>query len=422
MRSYVSFGKYNKSYKHIWYYAITKLAYDYFLDSFFVEKVELLKYIFPKSFLIQEGFNYLGVFICSIFLLKYEKISGQIKSSLMENKNLFASFLIVIIFLFITIQSFKFISFFRLGALNYWMFEILFIAILSSKLLGVPIYKHRKFGIIIISVLSFIFKILSTIYSLYDDDEQKIYIKYYWIVFIGITFSILMTLLRSYTFCKMKILFDKLILPSEILILSSFLGIFVNFIVSIIPSNYPCTNDYNNLKDDSFKDDFIKFICQVRESNSTVLYFESYSIYFKELLKNNILLIILFIFKIGIYFCNKLFFIYIIKNLSAEFIVCANSITFSLVELFDLLYIFFTKTEFNLYKFFSAITQLSCLLGSIIYLELIKFHFCELDHDLNKNIQDRAVSESIIVIDDIDVDDDDDDSEVLRENPVNFIN
>ena len=180
---------------------------------------------------------------------------------------------------------------------------------------------------------------------------------YYWIIFIGITFSILMTLLRAYTFCKMKILFDKLILPSEILIFISFLGVFVNFIVSIIPSNYPCTNDYNNLKADSFKDDFIKFICQVRESNSTVLYFESYSIFFKELFKNNILLITLFIFKIGIYFCNKLFFIYIVKNLSAEFIVCANSITFSLVELFDLLYIFFTKIIFNFYKFYSAITQ-----------------------------------------------------------------
>ena len=59
------------------------------------------------------------------------KVSGQIKSALMENKNLFASFLIVIIFLFITMQSFKFISFFQLGALNYWIFEILFIAIMS---------------------------------------------------------------------------------------------------------------------------------------------------------------------------------------------------------------------------------------------------------------------------------------------------
>lgn len=309
MGNYVSFGKYNKSYRHIWYYVITKLVYDYFLNSFFVDKVELLKDIFPKSFLIEGGLNYLGEFIFSIFLLKYEKTSGQIKSALIENKNIFASFLIVIIFLFLTMQAFKFYTIFQLGVLNYWMFEILFIAIISSKLLGIPIYKHRKFGIIIISVLSFLFKILSTINSFHDGDDQKIYIKYYWIAFIGIAFSILMTLLRAYIFCKMKILFDKLILPSEILIFKSFLGVFVCFIVSIISSNYPCINDYNNLKDDSFKDDFIKSICQVRESNSTVLYFESYSIYFKDLFKNNILLIIIFLFQIVIYFFNYFLFI-----------------------------------------------------------------------------------------------------------------
>jgi len=378
MGNYVTFGKYKKSYNHILYYIITKLIYQYIFDSFFIEKVELLKGVFPKSFLIQEGFNCLGEFIFSIFLLKYEKISGQIKIGLMKNKNLFVSFLIVIIFFFLTMQSFKFIRFLQLRELNFWMFEIFFFAIIRSKLLGIPIYKHRKFGIIIITVFSLLFKILSTIYIFNDDDDQKIYIKYFWIFLIGIIFSILMTLLRAYTFCKMEILFDKLILPSQILISSSFLGIFVYFIVSIIPSYYSCTNNYNDLKDDSFKDDLIKFICQVRESNSTVLYFESYSIYFKELFKNNFLLIILFIFKIGIYFCNRLFLIYILKNLSAEFMICSNSIYNTLIELIELLYSLLNQTGFKYYKFYSMIAQIFCFLGSIIYLELILYNILTL--------------------------------------------
>ena len=222
-------------------------------------------------------------------------------------------------------QIFKFITFLRLGILNFWMFEILFIAVMSLKLLGIPIYKHRKFGIIIISLFSFLFKILSTIYSFIDDDDKKIlYIKYFWLVIVVIVLSILMTLLRAYTFCQMRILFDKFILPSEILIMNSILGVFIYFIVSIIPSNYPCTNNYNDLEEN----DFTKFICQVKENNSTVLYFENYSIYFKELFKNNIILIIVFLLKISLYFWSKLFFIYIIKNLSAEFIICANSVSY----------------------------------------------------------------------------------------------
>ena len=390
MGKYISFGKYNKLYKHIWYYLITKLINEYFLESFFVKKVELLNNRFPKNILIQVAFNYLGVFIGSIFLLRYEKNSGQQENDLKKNKNLYASLLYVSILLFLSTQAFKFVLILQMKGLNYWMFEILFIAIISLKLFGTPIYRHRKLGIIIISLFCGLFTILSTIFRFIDDDNKKIYTRYLWIVPIGITFSILITLLRAYTFCKMKILFDKFILPSQILILSSFLGAFIFFIISIIPSNYPCTYNYNDLKNNSFIDDFINSTCKVNEKNSYVLYFESYSIYFKELLKNNILLIILFLFKIAIFTFYKIFFIYIIKNLSAEFIICANSLNYALRELFDTLYFIIKKTRFKFYKFYYMTAQIFCCLGSIIYLELIELHFCKLDYDLKKNIEFRG--------------------------------
>ena len=385
----ISFGKYNQLYKHIWYYIITKLIREYFLDSFFVEKVELLKGMFPKSVLIQSAFNYLGEFIGSIFLLIYEENSGQKQIDLNENKNLYKSFWIVVILLFLCILTFKLFFVLQIKGLYFWMFEILFIAIISFKLFGTPIYRHRKLGIII-NLLSGLFTILSTIYRFIDDDNKKIYTKYLWIIPIGIIFSILITLLRAYTFCKIKYLFNKLILPSQILIFSSFLGAALSFIASIISSIYPCTNHYYDLKDDSFMDYFIKSICKIREKNSSVLYFDSYSVYFKELFKNNILLIILFIFKIGIFTCNKIFYIYIIKNLSPEFIICANSLSHILFELFDFLFFIFKNTEFKFYKFYSMIAQIFCFIGSIIYLELIELHFCKLDYDLRENIGFRG--------------------------------
>jgi len=299
--------------------------------------------------------------------------------------------LIVSILLFLCDQSFKFFSIFQLKGLNFWMFEILFIALISLKLFRIPIYIHRKLGIIIICLFSGLFKILSTIYRFIDDDDKKIYTKYLWIVPIGIVFYILITLLRAYTLCKMMFLFGKEILPGQILKYYSFLGAFICLIASIIPSNYPCTNNYYDLKDNSFKDDFIKTICKERENNSTVLFFESYSIYFKELFKNNILLIILFFMKIVIFTFNKIFYIYIINQLRPEFIICSDSLSFNLFELIDLFYFIFKKTEFKFYKFYSMISQIFCFLGSMIYLELMELKFCNLNYDLNKIINRRAI-------------------------------
>ena len=72
MGKYISLGEYNTFYKHIWYYIITKLIGEYLLSSFFVEKIELLKDVFPKNVLIQAGFEYVAIFVFSIFLFKYE--------------------------------------------------------------------------------------------------------------------------------------------------------------------------------------------------------------------------------------------------------------------------------------------------------------------------------------------------------------
>ena len=72
MGKYISLGEYNPFYKHIWYYIIIKLIGEYLLNSFFVEKIVLLKDVFPKNVLIQAGFEYVTIFIFSIFLFKYE--------------------------------------------------------------------------------------------------------------------------------------------------------------------------------------------------------------------------------------------------------------------------------------------------------------------------------------------------------------
>jgi len=417
MGKYISLGEYNKFYKYFWYFLITKLIYRYFLESFFIDKVDLLKNIFPNNVLIQGGFNYFGLSIFSIFLYKYEVKQKKVESEkpihynnsenshmnveliyndLVDTKYFTLPDLMLIVLLYFCNQFFFHFSLFQLKGLDYWMFEILFIALVFSKLYNLPIYKHRKFAIFFTIIFCTFFKILSTIWRFIDDDNKKIYTKYEWIVPLGIIFFISFTYLRAYIFVKIKFLFDKkFILPSNILFLYSFFGAFVSFIVSIIPSNIPCTDASYNLNLTSFKDDLIKTVCQVKESNSNILYYENYSIYFKVLFEINILALFLFILKVVLYFFNKLFYLYIIKDLGAEYIICVNSIYYIITEIIDLCYFLFKENNngFKFYKFYGMIAQIFSFLGTLIYLELIELHFFELDHNLKINIEKRALED-----------------------------
>ena len=84
MGKYISFGNYNTFYKYIWLHIIIKLLLEYFIENAFVEKIKILD-DFPQNILIQEGFNYLGTFIFSLFLFKYE--INQIKRNSINSFN-----------------------------------------------------------------------------------------------------------------------------------------------------------------------------------------------------------------------------------------------------------------------------------------------------------------------------------------------
>ena len=72
MKKYISFGNYNKLYKHMWLYIITIYIFDYVLGDVLEKKAHTFINI-PKDILIQQAFNYFTSFIGSIFLFFYEK-------------------------------------------------------------------------------------------------------------------------------------------------------------------------------------------------------------------------------------------------------------------------------------------------------------------------------------------------------------
>ena len=82
MGNYITIGEYNKLYKYIWICILLKSIFEYLYGNDFIEDMKYFKsYTYPKSVLIQEGLNYLGIFILSIFLFFYEKSQNKNEQS-----------------------------------------------------------------------------------------------------------------------------------------------------------------------------------------------------------------------------------------------------------------------------------------------------------------------------------------------------
>ena len=154
MGNYFTIGGYNKLYKYIWVCIFLQLIFEYFFGTDFAEDMRIFKrYSFP----IQEGFNYLGIFIISLLLFLYEKnIYKKELSETLENphkrhrgpsliyidyENQFSNFksiFLVIILLIICDQLMDTFFIFNLKGLNYRMFELFIVCFITLKLFKIP--------------------------------------------------------------------------------------------------------------------------------------------------------------------------------------------------------------------------------------------------------------------------------------------
>ena len=422
MGNYITIGEYNKLYKYIWICILLKSIFEYLYGNDFIEDMKYFKsYTYPKSVLIQEGLNYLGIFILSIFLLFYEKSQNKNEQSesLVNNNNYhinkkshnpsliyldienietsFKCIFMVIILIIVCDQLMNTFFILNLKGLNYRMCEIFFVCFITLKMFKIPIYRHKKLAIGFILVFCSSMKNFSTYYRIIDNHKKRVFKVYAWIIPIGILFFIVLSFLRAYMFCKIKWLLDlKFISVSKLLILYGFFGSLICLIISIIPTYIPCIKNKNTFKN-------IKYFCNVTDfdytTNSTVYYYDNYFIYIKTLWKNdrncfiNIIYLFLILFKIFLSFLIKLFSILIIKNLSPEYLICSNSIFYFISELIDTIAcLFFDK--FKYYKLYDILDEICSILGTIFYLELIEFNFCGLDYNLKRKIIIRSIEES----------------------------
>jgi len=213
--------------------------------------------------------------------------------------------------------------------------------------------------------------------------------------------------LKSYSVVKTKSLINqKFISIDIIIIIMGILGLILNIILLLISSLIPCG-----------KDQYYRYICSsVKEENdnngdkSIVYYFDNFLIYIvhikDDLFQKNkndyciqrpkdIILEIIFSFLMLVFgFYKGRFDLSIIKELGVFHLLIPEVIYQFVINCYIVIYKIVNniidKTQITQFILIT-ISELSALIGILIYLELIELKFCKLDKNIKKNISIRAL-------------------------------
>ena len=427
MKKYLTFGKYNKLYKYILYFLSSRLLYSYIFTSFFPDNVKI-KFLkigsFPSNIIVQPTFDYFGIFILSSLLFKYiwsnRKNSNKftllnsaktsfssssssdytlIYNNYRKNKAIPLKPFLIIIILLVLYEQLKH-NFYNIDfdGLDYWMFEIFFISYINSMIFNLEIYLHQKVAIYFTIMFCFIPSFIADIYLLNDSNEERIFKKYIWIIPIAIIGFLLLSFMRVYSLCQIKWFLDfKYISPIKFLMWYGLIGFAFCLFLSIISSIYKCPNI------DSHEN--VIFFCKVNKTfsdNSKDFYYDSFSIYFNDLWRDNrdsidnLIYLSLFAIRIFLVFLIKLFSILIIQKLDPVYFIYSSSLFYFITKTVDNISNYIIDGVFTEYYFFQNLAEFFSVLGNLIYLELIELNFCRLNYNLKKNILKRSKEDSVI--------------------------
>ena len=388
--------------------------------------------------------------------MKYYLIHNDLTSEFDSISN-YSTMIIIISSCFITIKEcINRILYSSNDIFDYYFLNLIIIAIIFRCFYKKKIYKHHKFSIILVSIISGSCLISCIIISSNDNYEGNhtsflfTYKDRIHIIFILIAIYLIV----SICFCT-GIIFQKNLMQSKfissykLLFYKGIFGIAFTTIALIITTNVPCeNNDYTirpfgpppeggkpdgpppdgappgpppELNDTNItKHTFQLYICRDHYLNET--YFDNIYSYFNNndtIYPNNTLGEVLILITY--------FFLNFISNLS---IILVNKfltpfhylITESFYSLIHIPYQYFTRdsmdelikklendynevTQDKLYQLFFQKDGLMFLkfaaaffefLGYMIYLEIIQLNFCGLNRDLSKNIKKRAKLDAIL--------------------------
>ena len=261
-------------------------------------------------------------------------------------------------------------------SLHFWTFETIFTFWLMKKYFVVDIYKHHKYSIIFIFLLSTIFLIIS---SLIPSEEsglnayQEIVEKYGNYFYCFSTMIVLVVLTFGYSFSRSysKILMQNKFVSTHILII--FIGI-TGLIISLISA---IILYYINFE---YEKNIIDYFNELKSCDRDYkFYMEIFLVYpiyiFCRFMEIN------FEF-LTIYYLNPIYDL-IINNLSFLLIKIVSFIIYNFSDVINFL--------------LSELSEIIGLLGYTVYLEIVELNFCGLSDDIKKIIISKAERESTIL-------------------------
>ena len=456
MARYIKFNKLNKYFKFILLTSIFRflnvclLGYNY-NESF--EEVSFFNFLYDRFWLdvktkihtfrmIEFFFNYIGTLLFSFLSRFYElKITSkkpryffkfnesfdvaQKKIAQMKSENLttdddvkenilskFKNYLVnntsfvlyvIISFIWVAEEITMFVLYYYLKDVDFWFFEILIVTIIYSKIFLVQIYKHNKFAIILNLIPSFL-KITCIILNL-TTDEDIIYKKYIWWIFVGFLCHSTLTAIISFINCSLKSFLDlKYTTSSQLLMFYSSVGILTSFLICIISTYVPCSSI------EEIEDNYIvNIMCNVRDDNYT--YFDNFEIYFTTYYKENssekFIRTLIIILDSLTFYLHKYFFLLSIKYTDPVHIYFHLPIFYVFQKTFLVINNAIIRGNgfkhvynYRIAKYFLDISgDIFCLIGFLIYLEVIELNFCGLNYNLKRNITQRGIEEGFILAD-----------------------
>ena len=413
MAKYISFGSYNQLYKYIWLFVIIKLVNEYIFGYSFPEQIrpDIFNVVnYPPNKIVHYFFHYLCSFILSGFLYLYEKLQQEkkvkhtiklaptlfkIKFQYYNQESIKHKIISIIFYSFICIISNDAIELIMGAGFSlfvYWEFDLFIIANINLILFGYPLFTHKKFAIIIVSVFSSLFQIITTFMYLFDDKYYLFFKNHILIIPIITIIYPIISIIRFYAICKIKWLLDYKFVPTGVLYsIFSLVGMMVFLIASFISTYIKCV-DKATLYD-------IDLICsiQIETGNKIEYYFDNYFYFIKKLwdkdsIETNILYIFLFILNLFLNALGLLYSFVNIKNLNPEYYQCSYQLLYFIIYLIELIKAIINDDNVGV-SILKLLSEFLSLISIMIYLELIELRFCGLDSNLKMYIEKRGVSE-----------------------------
>ena len=408
MGKYLSFGGRNKYYIYIFLSIVLKILSDFIYGSkhpiFYDLRIDLTDtqtYLFIHK-LIHQIYCYVGILIFS--LVFYYKEKGLNSKKKKNNSTKIYIFSLFITFIWIIKDLLIEIFDSSLKGLDFWMLELLIMYYFNSKIFGVnqiKLYKHH--------ILSFMLNIFPCILKIIvicaldilgsSENKKNIYLKYKWLIAVGIIFYLIIYSFDSFIILSLRWLIDKKnISPNKLLISYSIFGTIIFSIISIISTYINCNN---------------KYLCQIIDNNNN--YKENLSLYFSSFIKDDVSLAKEITIEILVNLIGSLliyFYEYssmnIIKYLSTFHMIFLTPVIYFIHKIFLLIrtkiakgkYLYFDQDDnendktFKYIKLYLDISgDLFSIFGFIIFIEIIQLNFCGYNYNTREAISERADKE-----------------------------